>query len=347
MADSSRQEPFYTTGDDGPRRTYYPKTLLTESERPFFSELQKALPEYGVFPQVCMGALIDPPRHLRGEWRKRARYAYQSKIVDFVVWDAALSKVVCLVELDDPTHDKRKEEDAQRDAITAEAGYPTARFDVRKLPDQATLRQQVLSAKVPVKPAQRAEVLPFEKTKPRSTAQHSSRNNHARGASVGGVLLRLICLGAFAIFGLKVVLPWFGGWVTQQIKAPLVHSASPTKAAVTSVSPPHQPTSVQDAHITRQPCMVYENRDAIAVGLMRGCQYREVATFVPAMSAQQLRGWYEYDVSRLNGAAGCAPYAQWAREIIDDQRTSKLDVYKSLEKLFNDAIAKGCMRAPG
>jgi len=346
MADSLRKEPFFSAGDEGTRRAYYPKNLLTEAELPFFSQLQQALPEYGVFPQVCMGALIDPPGHLRGEWRKRARYAYQSKIVDFVVWNPELNKVVCLVELDDPSHDNRQDEDAQRDAITAEAGYPTARFDVRKLPDLAAIRQTVITAKVPEKRTESAEVLPFTKPKSGSPNRQRRRRSHSSGPSVSAVLVRLVCIGAFAIVMFKVVLPWFGVWATQQIMAPFVQRVSQSKTGSPGALPHRSSASTQGVRITRQPCMVYENRDAIALSLMRGCKYQEVATFVPVISPAQLQGWYAYDLARLNGAPGCAPYAQWSQEIMADRDNDMLDIYKRLDLLFNDAIAKGCMRAP-
>jgi very-short-patch-repair endonuclease len=132
--------------DDG--RMHYPKPLLTGAERSFLNRLQDAVPEHFVFPQVCMGALVDPPGYFHGVQRVRARIPYQSKMVDFVVYDGKKNEVVALVELDDYSHDNEEERDANRDAITAEAGYATVRVDGRRLPDQAALRDLVLRARI-------------------------------------------------------------------------------------------------------------------------------------------------------------------------------------------------------
>lgn len=128
-----------------PRR-YFPKPLMSPSELAFFTKLQAAVPEYRVFPQICMGALIDPAAHLVGEARSRARHKYQSKMVDFTVWDPVREAVVCLVELDDPTHDNRRRHDEARDDMTREAGYATLRFDVRSRTSNEKIRAGILRA---------------------------------------------------------------------------------------------------------------------------------------------------------------------------------------------------------
>lgn len=135
--------------DDG--RMHYPRPLLTGSERSFLNLLQAAVPEYFVFPQVCMGALVDPPGYFHGAQRIRARVPYQSKMVDFVVYDGKKNEVVALVELDDYSHDSEEERDANRDAITTEAGYATVRVDGRRLPAQAALRDLVVRARARMK----------------------------------------------------------------------------------------------------------------------------------------------------------------------------------------------------
>ena len=144
-AEKARPKPVMPLLDGG--RMHYPKPLLSGSERNFLDVLGEAVPEYRIFSQVCMGALIDPPGYYHGIQRVQARKAYASKIVDYVVYDTAANKVVCLVELDDYSHDNKKEEDAARDAMAAEAGYVTVRADGRWLPSQAALRKSVLEAR--------------------------------------------------------------------------------------------------------------------------------------------------------------------------------------------------------
>lgn len=131
------------------RRRYFPKTLLTPSELRFRQQLCDAFPDLVVLSQVSMGALVDPPSHYYGETRERARRPYQAKIVDFVLWNPRTNEVACLVELDDASHDDRKEQDDARDAIVGQAGYRLLRVDVRALPPTAQLREQVLQARVP------------------------------------------------------------------------------------------------------------------------------------------------------------------------------------------------------
>jgi hypothetical protein len=143
--EKARPRPVMPLLDGG--RMHYPKPLLSGSERNFLDLLGEAVPEYRIFSQVCMGALIDPPGYFHGMQRVRARSAYASKIVDYVVYDTSANKVVCLVELDDYSHDNKKEEDAARDAMVAEAGYVTVRADGRWLPSQGALRKSVLEAR--------------------------------------------------------------------------------------------------------------------------------------------------------------------------------------------------------
>jgi len=122
-------------------REYLPKALLTGNEKEFFRRLQQAVPEYTLLTQVAMGALMNG-RHASGNHlRTRAKFA--QKIVDYVLLDDRLD-VVLLVELDDKTHEKKK--DKARDAMTDEAGYRTLRVESRAKPPVAELRSLVLKA---------------------------------------------------------------------------------------------------------------------------------------------------------------------------------------------------------
>lgn len=119
------------------------KALLTPNEQEFMGRLQRALPEYHIMAQVSMGALMDvDPRS--SETPERDRYQFANKIVDFVVCTKK-KEVLALVELDDRTHDTKKEADAQRDALTGCAGYTTLRWDSRKKPSVEEIRKAVLA----------------------------------------------------------------------------------------------------------------------------------------------------------------------------------------------------------
>lgn len=123
------------------------KPLLTDNEIEFVMRLEEALPEYRVLPQVAMGALLDPDMELENPAEPgrflsiRGRFA--QKIIDFVIVDEVF-EVVALVELDDQTHDPDK--DAERDHMTAMAGYLTIRYDSRQKPPPEEIRDDFIRA---------------------------------------------------------------------------------------------------------------------------------------------------------------------------------------------------------
>lgn len=120
---------------------------LTATEAKFFRRLVEALPEAFVVPQMAMSALVDI-----ADYQKRGKHArylntnragFSQKRLDYVVLDRDTLKVVCVIELDDHTHDgaERKTDDAERDAILDGVGYAVLRFDARKMPTAAELRE--------------------------------------------------------------------------------------------------------------------------------------------------------------------------------------------------------------
>ena len=117
------------------------KPILTENEKEFFGRLLRALPDFHVFPQVAMGAILDARE--KNDFRRRMslRGRFDRKIVDFVVADEEL-EIVAIIELDDRTHDAEK--DAIRDSMTNDAGYRTIRWESRNKPSLAEIRQTVL-----------------------------------------------------------------------------------------------------------------------------------------------------------------------------------------------------------
>lgn len=118
-----------------------PRALLTENELGFYQDLEAALPEFRILAQVSMGAIMEPDLSLEdasepGRFLSvRGRFA--QKVIDFVVVDEAF-QIVALVELDDCTHDPVK--DAERDRVTAMAGYLTIRYDSRQKPSPEEIR---------------------------------------------------------------------------------------------------------------------------------------------------------------------------------------------------------------
>jgi hypothetical protein len=120
------------------------KPLLTANELEFFGRLEAAAPELRFFPQVAMGALMDPavPRSDRKSYY-RLRGMFSQKIVDFVAQHRADGSIVAVIELDDRTHDQDK--DARRDDMLKSAGYRTVRWNSKSKPDAAAIRAALLA----------------------------------------------------------------------------------------------------------------------------------------------------------------------------------------------------------
>ena len=105
------------------------KRMLTANEKEFFLRLKEALPNHHVMAQVAMASLVDVENwgseSHPGYWARRAKF--DKLIIDFVVLSDSL-EVVTLIELDDCSHDSKKEKDRDRDDMVAAAGYPTIRY---------------------------------------------------------------------------------------------------------------------------------------------------------------------------------------------------------------------------
>lgn len=117
---------------------FTPKPLLTPNEKEFYTRLKHAVPELEVVCQVSMGAIMNG-KHVSGN-SFTARARFDRKIIDYVILDGKYD-VILLIELDDRTHNKKK--DALRDSITAEAGYKTLRFESRDKPSVVELRKAI------------------------------------------------------------------------------------------------------------------------------------------------------------------------------------------------------------
>lgn len=116
--------------------------LMSESEIRFYRVLQMAVPSELVFPQISMAALVRPDyADLDSRFMPAFRSVSQKRI-DFVVCDRNTMEVRCLVELDDSSHETRR--DQARDWITAQAGYRTVRVRAGRRYDIDGLRNRVL-----------------------------------------------------------------------------------------------------------------------------------------------------------------------------------------------------------
>lgn len=129
-----------TAKGKGRTGAYRRRKFMTDNEEEFFGRLVVALPDHYIFPQVAMSALLDTAssdkRTAHGD---RLRIAQQR--VDYVVCTRRC-EVVAVVELDDKTHSRAKDE--LRDARLEQAGIRTVRFQARHKPKVDVLRTMIL-----------------------------------------------------------------------------------------------------------------------------------------------------------------------------------------------------------
>jgi len=123
---------------------YKTKQLMSDNEREFFRRLVLALPNHFVFPQVGMSSILDANIDEKNK-RKHAsvRNTFSQKVVDYVICDQSLD-VVAIVELDDKTHDPKK--DKRRDEMLKQGGYKKEcliRFESKQKPTVEEISKRV------------------------------------------------------------------------------------------------------------------------------------------------------------------------------------------------------------
>jgi hypothetical protein len=155
-------------------KQYEKKLFLTDNEKEFSRRLFAALPDYHVFAQVSMGAVLKPDTKIKENQKNYAsiRGTFSQKIIDFVICDPNFD-IVALVELDDKTHIPSK--DKKRDNMTNQAGYITIRWSAIKKPNEEEIANAIAALpgaivkEAPKKPDDEpANVLPIKKTRKKS-----------------------------------------------------------------------------------------------------------------------------------------------------------------------------------
>jgi hypothetical protein len=129
-------------GGEGKR--FKARAFMTPNELEFLGRLEAAVPELRIHAQVAMGALLAP-EVAKGEDARAymsARGHFSQKIIDFVAQSRSTGEVVAIIELDDRTHNKAKDE--SRDAMLREASYKVIRWQSKSKPDRKAIRQTLL-----------------------------------------------------------------------------------------------------------------------------------------------------------------------------------------------------------
>ena len=102
------------------KKKFHPKRIITAYECRMYVRLKEAFPQYHVLAQVAFSALIT-------SHNLKIRNQFNRKVTDFVLLNESL-QVLVIIELDDPTHLYKVEEDKFRDYMLHEAGYRVLRY---------------------------------------------------------------------------------------------------------------------------------------------------------------------------------------------------------------------------
>ncbi len=118
-----------------PRQKFFPKRVITHFESKMFIRLKETFPQHHLLAQVAFSALITNNN-------LKIRNKFNRKVTDFVLLNQKL-EVVAIIELDDPSHIGKEQEDAERDAMLNEAGYQVYRYT--DIPSADRLRRDILN----------------------------------------------------------------------------------------------------------------------------------------------------------------------------------------------------------
>ncbi|MES2569718.1 MAG: DUF2726 domain-containing protein [Verrucomicrobiota bacterium] len=122
------------------------KPLLSAAERLFYGVLQQAVDEeFALFSKVRLADIIHVRENVHGKRRGAAFNRIKSKHADFVICDPRNFKVLCVVELDDRSHQEysRRRRDEFVDAALGAAGVPILHVPARRSYSVHQLREGI------------------------------------------------------------------------------------------------------------------------------------------------------------------------------------------------------------
>ncbi|WP_171406185.1 DUF2726 domain-containing protein [Acinetobacter baylyi] len=102
------------------KKQFFARPVITTFESKMFFQLKQAFPQYHVLAQVAFSALITSDQY-------KVRQQFNRKVTDFVILNEKLI-VIAIIELDDPSHLDKVEQDRLRDQMLNEAGYRVLRY---------------------------------------------------------------------------------------------------------------------------------------------------------------------------------------------------------------------------
>ncbi len=125
------------------------RVLFSPAERSFLGVLEEAIGrEYRVFGKVRVADIVEPQRGLDRSNRQKALNRTQAKHFDFVLCAQTDLSVVCVIELDDQSHQaqRRRERDAFLAGLCAAISLPLVQIPVRRAYSVPEVRAKVTGA---------------------------------------------------------------------------------------------------------------------------------------------------------------------------------------------------------
>ena len=115
------------------------RSLLSERENEFYHHLLALYPNHQIFVQVALSQLINVDRNHPECDSIRARY--KQLVADFVLCGRDL-RVIAVIELDDRSHERadQQDADARKNKALADAGIRLVRIRAGTLPSEDALR---------------------------------------------------------------------------------------------------------------------------------------------------------------------------------------------------------------
>jgi Protein of unknown function (DUF2726) len=129
-------------GKPGKKYEYRQRQLINKTEWLVYLKLKLRFPGAVVLAQVALGAIIEPIAKQSANGSERWQIA--QKYVDFVIYDPSAHKVLMVVEVDGPTHNKARQRkaDAVRDDALASAGIQVIRLNADRWQEDALFQLQ-------------------------------------------------------------------------------------------------------------------------------------------------------------------------------------------------------------
>lgn len=139
IAGKNRPSP---AGKPGKSFEYRQRQLINKTEWLVYLKLKLRFPGAVVLAQVALGAIIEPIAKQSANGSERWQIA--QKYVDFVIYDPSTHKVLMVVEVDGPTHNRARQRkaDTVKDDALASAGIQVTRLNADRWQEDALFRTQ-------------------------------------------------------------------------------------------------------------------------------------------------------------------------------------------------------------